>query len=231
MIHHLVEPNTDEWRALRLGIPCSSQFEKIITPKTMKPSAQAQAYMFKLLAEWITGEPVENEPDTPAMRRGREMESSAVLAYEMLTDRECSLGGFITTDDGMLGCSPDRLIGEDGDLEIKCPLIHTQVEYALKGIVAEEYKTQLQGRLMIHGRDWVDIFAYHPSLSLPPTRVYRDEAFITRMWAALEQFVHALLETRLTLEKEFGPFERIPREASAMDLFGALPEIVELRRT
>lgn len=208
MIYHAVEQNTDEWRKLRLGVVCASDFEKVITPKG-KLSIQAPALMYRLLAEWVTGEPVENAGyESPWMKRGHELEPAAVLAYEMLTDRETSPGGFITTDDGTLGCSPDRLVGEDGDAEIKCPLIHTQVQYALTGIVADEYKTQLQGRLMIHGRDWVEIFSYHPSLSLTPIRVHRDEPFITATWGALEQFMHTMLEKRLLLEKEFGPFER-----------------------
>ena len=130
MIFHAVNPRSQEWHALRLGIPTSSEFSKIITPKTMKLSSQAQGYLCRLLGEWLTGEQVENFA-SPWMDRGTELEDSAILAYEMLTDTETSPGGFVTTDDGLIGCSPDRLIGDDGDLEIKCPLIHTHIETLL----------------------------------------------------------------------------------------------------
>jgi hypothetical protein len=41
----------------RLGIPTASNFDKIITPKTMKPSASAEKYAWALIAEQHLGEP------------------------------------------------------------------------------------------------------------------------------------------------------------------------------
>jgi hypothetical protein len=207
MIYHEVEGRSEKWFALRLGIPTSSEFHKIITPKKLQLSSQAAGLMYRLLAEWITGAQVENF-ESEYMVRGTELEDKAVLAYEMLTDTETSLGGFITTDDGMLGCSPDRLIGTEGDLEIKCPLIQTQVGYALTGEVGEDYMTQLQGRLFIHGRQWVDIFSYHPRLSIPPLRIVRNEKFIAALQPVLEAFVATILDARKFLDERFGPFVR-----------------------
>ena len=214
MIYHAVEQNTPEWIALRLGIPCSSEFSKIITPKTRKLSAQAPGLMYRLIAEWMTGKPVENAGiQTEWMDRGQLLEDAAVAAYENLMEVETTPGGFCTTDDGMVGCSPDRLIGEDGDCEIKCPLIHTMVGYALTGDLGEDYMTQLQGRMMITGRKYVDIFAFHPRLILPPLRVPRNEEFITELRTALDVFVKLMLEKRLELERKYGPFMRPEPEA------------------
>lgn len=207
MIYHACEPRSQEWHALRLGIPTSSEFHKIITPKTMKLSSQAPAYMYRLIAEWVTGEQVENFA-SQWMDRGTELEDSAKLAYEALTDTETSPGGFITTDDGLLGCSPDRLIGEEGDLELKCPLIQTQVGYALGSGVDEEYMAQLQGRMMITGRQWVDIFSYHPRLVIPVIRVKRDEKYIGILRPVMQTFVDLLIAKRLELEQKYGPFLR-----------------------
>jgi hypothetical protein len=194
---------------LRLGRVCSSEFSKIITPKTRKLSSQAPGLMFRLIAEWMTGEPVENAfQQTEWMERGQELEDRAVMAYENLAEIETSPGGFCTTDDGMIGCSPDRLIGDDGDLEIKAPLIHTQVAYALTGDLGEEYMTQLQGRMMITGRKYVDIFSFHPRLIIPALRVARNEEFIGELRLALDAFVKLMLEKRLELEQRFGPFTR-----------------------
>ena len=204
------EPQSSEWFACRLGRLGSSEFHKVITPKTLKISSQAPGVMYRLLAEWMTGQPVENFT-SEWMERGIELEDAAVRAYEALTDNETSRGGHFTTDDDLLGCSPDRLIGDDGDLELKCPLIQTQVKYALEGL-DEEYKLQLQGRMMIHGRDWVDIFSFHPRLSVPPLRVFRDDKTIAIMRPVLKMFTDLMVEKRLELERRFGPFVRAAPE-------------------
>lgn len=209
MIFHDVEQNTAAWHQLRLGIPCSSDFSKIVTPKKREISKSAMPFMFRLLAEWMTGEPVENaEYQTEWMERGQELEDQAVRAYEGLMEVETTRGGFCTDDAGLIGCSPDRLIGEAGDLEIKAPLIHTQIGYALTGDLGEEYMTQLQGRLMITGRKYVDIFSFHPKLIIPAIRVPRDEEFISDLKRALDVFVKIMLEKRTELEQRFGPFVR-----------------------
>ena len=209
MIWHDVEQNTAAWHQMRLGIPCSSEFGKIVTPKKRDLSKSAPLFMYRLLAEWMTGEPVENaDYQTEWMERGQELEDQAVRAYEGLMEIETSRGGFCTTDDGLIGCSPDRLIGDDGDLEIKSPLIHTQIGYALTGSVDEDYMTQLQGRMMIHGRKYVDIFSFHPKLIIPAIRVPRDEEFISDLRRALDVFVKIMLEKRIELEQRFGPFIR-----------------------
>lgn len=217
MIFRAVNPRSPEWFAYRIGIPTASEFHKIVTPKTMKLSSQSMPYMYRLLAEWLTGEQVENA-STEWMDRGVELEDRAMLAYEMLADTETQPGGFCTTDDGMIGCSPDRLVGDDGDLELKCPLIHTQVGYALGAGVDEDYMAQLQGRMMITGRQWVDIFSYHPRLSLPPIRVKRDEKYIAILQPVLASFVECMLQKRLELEQRFGPFVRpVPERDHSQD--------------
>lgn len=212
-----VEQNTEEWHRLRLGIPCSSEFHRILTPKKLEISKQAAPYMYRLLYEWIAGEPCENAFASQWMDRGHELEDQAFRAYEMFAGIETERGGFVTTDDGMIGCSPDRLVGKPGDLELKCPLGPTQVEYALTGIVADEYMTQLQGRLMIHGREWVDIFPYHPKLALPPTRVTRDEEYIKTLSGVMARFVETMLARREDLEKRFGPFTRPERDPEQVE--------------
>jgi hypothetical protein len=52
---HNVDQGSPEWHALRCGVPTASEFSKILTPKTMKLSEQAPAYMYRLLGEWMLG--------------------------------------------------------------------------------------------------------------------------------------------------------------------------------
>ena len=207
MIWHDVEGGTPEWARLRLGIPCSSDFDKLLTPKTLKLSKQSDTFMYRLLAEWVTGVPCEDQK-TEWMVRGTELEATARKAYELLTETKVTNGGFFTTDDGLIGCSPDGLIGENGDLELKCPLIQTQLRYALTGEIDSDYMAQIQGRLMIHEREWVDIFSYHPLMMIPPVRVVRDDKFIDALRSALGQFIEQMLKCREWLEQNYGPFTR-----------------------
>jgi hypothetical protein len=71
-----------------------------------------------------------------------------------------------------MGCSPDRLVGDDGLLEIKAPLPHTQVEYWISDELNERFRPQLQGQLYISQRRWVDIVCWH---DVPPKLVRRIE--------------------------------------------------------
>lgn len=207
-----VDPRSDEWRHLRLGIPTASQFHRILTPKTRKLSSQSEKYMCELLSEWITGEEIhvtegESEYRSMYMQRGQDIEDKIWKAYEAFAEVETSRGGFFTTDDGMIGCSPDRLIGTNGDLEAKAPKINTQVRYALSG-PDEDYICQLQGRLYIHEREFVEIFPWHERLFIPPVRVYRDEKFIADLKSTLAAFVDTMLNCRVKLEQRYGPFTR-----------------------
>lgn len=207
MIYHAVIQRSPEWHRLRLGLVTASEFSRILTPKTRQISSQANDLMYRYLAEQITGEQVENA-ETEWMVRGVELEDAAIRAYEMLTDTETQPGGFITDDAVTMGCSPDRLVGDAGGLEIKCRLIHVQIKHALNGLAAEEAKVQVQGCLLISEREWWDVFSYHPRLLIPPLRMYRDEPFIAELRTVLKSFNEIMAAKRLELEQRFGPFVR-----------------------
>lgn len=224
-----VSPLSPEWRQLRLGLVTASNFHKIITPKTMKLSSQAQMYMNQLLGEWLTGEEVETY-QSDWMARGQEVEDQIWKSYEAYTEVETSRGGFFIDDAGLIGCSPDRLVGMNGDLEAKAPMIQTQISYALDGL-SDDYKCQVQGRMMIHEREWVDLFAWHPQLFIPPIRIFRDDKFIAVLRTVLGAFVDQMLEKRLVLEREFGPFvRREPDEPPADDLVADVEYVLARRK-
>jgi hypothetical protein len=126
-IFHDVAQYSEAYDRLKLGIPTSSNFHKIITPQG-KPSKQWREYACVLIAERIPQRKIEFY-NSPAMERGLIVEADAVDWYEFDQDVTVQRVGFITDDDHTVGCSPDRLVGEDGLLEIKAPLPHTQVEY------------------------------------------------------------------------------------------------------
>ena len=185
-IFHDVAQYSQEHDRLRLGIPTSSNFHKIITPQG-KPSKQWREYACVLIAERLLHRKLEFY-NSPAMERGLIVEAEAADWYEFDQDVTVQRAGFITDDRHRMGCSPDRLVGDDGMLEIKAPLPHTQVEYWLSGEVGERFRPQLQGQLYVSQRCWVDILCWHDVLPKLVVRVEPDEKFITALDRELQIF-------------------------------------------
>ena len=177
------EQGSEEWLKARLGIPSASNFSKLITMKGTL-STQAKAYVDALVAETITGESTYVKV-TDAMQRGTELEPYARERYFYETGNSVEEVGFCLHDDYQAGASPDGLIGEDGGLEIKCPLGGTMVSYLRVGRLPSKYWQQVQGCLHITGRKWWDFMAYHPDMKPLIVRVERDEAFIAALDALL----------------------------------------------
>jgi hypothetical protein len=186
VIIHELEQGSPEWFAIRLGKPTASNFDKILTP-TGKESTQAEAYENKIVAEILTGKPVDDFEGNSWTERGNELEPSAAAFYAMLNDIDPIKVGFVTDDGMKYGCSPDRLIGDDGLLEIKCPAPHTHVKYMLDRNVDRKYYPQLQGQLFVTGRQWVDIISYHPEMKPVVIRVERDNTFIKDLSSLLDK--------------------------------------------
>ncbi len=118
-VFHDVAQYSEEYDRLKIGIPTSSNFHKIITPQG-KPSKQWREYACVLIAERILQQRIEFY-NSPAMERGLIVEAEAADWYEFDQDVTVQRIGFITDDEHTMGCSPDRLVGDDGLLEIKAP--------------------------------------------------------------------------------------------------------------
>ena len=202
-----VDQGSPQWLAARLGIPTASQFHRIITPKTCKLSAAADEYMHELLAEYFTGESVQ-AADNQYMERGRAMEPEAVAWYEYQFDVETERVGFCLRDDRSCGASPDRLVGDDGLLEVKCPSLTTHIGYLLDQGGA--YRCQLQGQLYVTGRKWIDFCSYNPAVKPDVYHFERDEDFISLLDTAIKNFVLRLNDARTKLEAK-GCVRAIPK--------------------
>ena len=185
-IFHDVAQYSEEHDGLKLGVPTSSNFHKIITPQG-KPSKQWREYACVLIAERLLHRKLEFY-NSPAMERGLIVEAEAADWYEFDQDVSVQRVGFITDDEHTIGCSPDRLVGDKGLLEIKAPLPHTQVEYWLSGEVSERFRPQLQGQLYISQRCWVDILCWHDVLPKLVVRVEPDDQFIAALDRELQIF-------------------------------------------
>lgn len=198
MIKLTMEQRSPEWLAARVGIPTASGFDRIIT-KTGKPSTAAQGYIEELVAEYFCGGTFD-DVTSDWMQRGVDMEEAAVAFYELQRDVETEAVGFCMRDDGLVGCSPDRLVGEDGGLEIKCPSPKIHVHYLI-GSPAEAYRAQIQGCLYVTGRQWWDILSFHPNLPPALVRCERDEEYIKTLADLLDEFVEKLADSKLKIER------------------------------
>jgi putative phage-type endonuclease len=179
------EQRSPEWFQARLGVPSASAFGRVITPGG-KPSTQADGYLNKLVAEILTGKS-EYQEVNEAMQRGTDLEPEARQYYELIAGPVQEVG-FCIHDDGF-GCSPDGFVGEDGLLEIKCPLAHTHVEYLIDDAIPGIYIPQVQGQLLVTGRKWCDFLSYHPDMKPLLVRVERDEKFIATLHKLLVDLV------------------------------------------
>ena len=161
--------------------------------------------MFELVAERFMRRPTE-QFSTPWQIRGSFLESEAGRYYAFIRDCEPETVGFITNDAGTVGCSPDRLVGDDALLEIKCPAPHTQIGYLLNQGPSAKYKPQIQGQLWLCGkRDWCDLLSYHPELPVALVRVERDDKFIAILSDAVERFSDELALKFDALVSKVGP--------------------------
>lgn len=215
IVHREFEQCSEAWFQARLGLPTASEFKKIVTPGG-KLSTQCEGYLDELLAEWILGVPLENF-SSEWMLRGQELEPQARKAYEFLTDSKVEKIGFVTTDDGLVGASPDGFVGERRLLEIKSPSERVHVGYMRHREIDAEYRPQVQGQLWVCEREAQDVISYHPRLPVVVIPVERDEKYISFLSQALGQFCEKLLEARMQLEERYGPFTRQTREPAQVE--------------
>jgi hypothetical protein len=198
MIVHAVEQGSHEWLDLRHGRPTASAFHRILTPKSRKLSDQAVGYVEELLAERWLGHALD-WGGTNWTERGVLLEREAVPYYEILMDAEVERVGFVTLDDGTAGCSPDGLVGANGGLEIKCPSAAVHMKYLL-GRENPAHRTQVMGGLWICEREWWDVVSYNPAFPPVRIRVWRDEAYIKDLAAAVAAFTERLAEAADALD-------------------------------
>lgn len=213
---HQVEQGSLDWYRLRLGIPTSSNFDKIITPGG-KPSAQCWKYMYRLIAERLLKESMDDQlGGVRWMEHGKEEEPNAIAQFQLVNDVELVPAGFITTDDGRLGCSPDRLIfGYSEAVEIKCPAPWTQIGYLLDG-PGNDYRCQVQGQLLIGDFDVVHFYSYHRRMPALHIETRADPVFRAQLCSALDSFLDQL-DVNTERARSLGAYIVFPELGTPLD--------------
>ena len=152
---HNVTQGTEAWLACRAGIPTASELGSIVSPiGAIREGKGVKTYVAHKLAERWLGYPMQSFAGGYA-DQGKELEGEAIPWIESEFKIDIQRVGFISTDDGSFGCSPDGLHGDEG-YEIKCNQPPNHVKWLLAGVVPEEHILQCQGGLYATGaRRWM----------------------------------------------------------------------------
>lgn len=218
MIEHKAKQGSDEWRSLRLGRPTASCFHMIVTPAKAELSKQSRSYAYKLICERLLNAPMDSLDGIEHIERGKELEPWAAAQYEFVTDTPTRPAGFCTTDDGLIGATPDRfIVGKNAGLEIKAKKDWLHLGYLLDGPGAD-YRPQVQGQMLVCEFDFVDLYSAHPRMPAAQIRTKRDNDFIAKLRDALDQF-NAQMFADMERARSLGVFQAFTS--------GSTPEDVE----
>lgn len=177
----------------------AGEFDNLVTPE-MKPRTgeMPKTYLYRKAAEVFRGEPMVNLSPSVAgswqMEQGLFIEEEVLPWFELTHEKEVKRVGFCTTDDGLAGCTPDGLIGDDGGLEVKSPEPHTHVKYLCEGGIPKEYRAQVQFSLFVTGRPSWTFVSYRRRFPALVETVDRDEEIMANISNIVETF-HAQLKT------------------------------------
>lgn len=188
-----LQQGTEDWLRARAGsVGASSIADLMATTKSGWGASRANL-MARLIAERLTGEPVETYQND-AMRWGTATEPQARAMYAFMRDAEVAEIGLVRhpTIAGA-HASPDGLVGEDGLVEIKCPNTATHIETLLSQSIADKYVKQMQFQMACTGRAWCDFLSFDPrmpgDLQTFIHRVKRDDAMIAEIEDAVRGFI------------------------------------------
>ena len=229
MKFYQVEQGSAAWYNARLGLPTSSNFHRIVTPKG-ETSKQAVKYLYRLIAERLLNETQDDEIGfVKWVAHGKEQEPYAVKQFEFVNEVELLPGGFVTSNDGRIGASPDRIFKSHKEsLEIKSPAPYTQLQYLLEG-PDDAYIAQTQGHLLVGDEfEAVHFYSYNPRT--PPFHkvILRDHRYQSILAAALDQFCDTL-DAQTERARALGAFAVVRRAETPGDIAYQADEYVQLR--
>jgi putative phage-type endonuclease len=189
-----VQQQTADWLQMRVGRVTGSRVPDVMSRlKNGQPSARRKNYVIELVTERLTGMAVDHFVND-AMIHGTEQEPFACAAYEILTGNDTDrVGMAIHPNIDGFSASPDRAVGEEGLLEVKCPTTAVHIEYMLAGEVPAEYRDQCFAEMACWERQWVDFCSFDPrvppSMQLFVKRLERDDKRIAEIEFAVVELL------------------------------------------
>lgn len=163
MIVHKCEQGSEEWQQLRCGVVTMSHAKELLAGGKGKTR---QSYILDVVSERLSGKPIDSYSSLD-MQRGQFLEPYALKLIEEANGAPIDRVGFITTDDGRIGCSPDGLFGEMAGIEVKCPNPRQHIRN-IKSNGFDDYIAQVQGNMWITGRQLWYLVSFCPWVKQRP---------------------------------------------------------------
>ena len=199
VIHRDIEQGSEAWIEIRRGILTASEMKLIITPTLqVTNNNDVRTHLYELLAQRVTKH-VEPHYQSYDMERGTFEEEHARTKYAAYFAPVEEVG-FITNDKlgFIIGCSPDGLVGDDGQIEAKSRLQKLQmkvlIECAAVGTIPAENLIQVQSALFVSERKWLDYISYSGGMKMPVIRCYPDPAIHEAIGNACISFENKLAD-------------------------------------
>ena len=197
-----VEQRSPEWFKAREGRVTGSEVKNLLGARGLGKTGLT--YAITKASESLKVVYDFDSFDSYAMQRGRELEPVALNEYEIREMQSVTSVGFVIKGDD-LGVSPDGLVGEDGGIEIKCPLDTQHIKNMIENECPSEYFDQVQMCLYVTGRKWWDLVTYNPDfaegLDYKRFRVLPCENWINKFETRLKEWIELRDKIALGLAK------------------------------
>ena len=109
-------------------------------------------------------------------QRGNDLEGWAVAMYESIKKVETKEIGAITNSKYEQAlASPDRLVEDDGMIEVKCFEKKAFLKIKESRTIPRKVISQMEMQLMMSERKWNDFVLFHPEYKLIVIRIYPDK--------------------------------------------------------
>jgi hypothetical protein len=203
VIAYQVEQGTEEWLELRAGHFTCSIAKKLVTP-TGRVSSQYRGEIGRIIAEKMGWQEAEPFNPTEWMERGTDMEPEARRWFEVETGMDVDTEiGFIESEDGIFGFSPDGMVTLPDDLgyaplELKCPKPSTHIGWLLEGELPAEHRGQVHFGMAMTNAECGYFMSYCPGVEPLLVRVERDD-YTETMVAQMRLFADELSEALTTV--------------------------------
>lgn len=199
-----VKQGSEEWLHARAGIPTASELDSLISPTGKIRTGQTpHTYLCRKLAEAWNGGPLQSFSGG-VMEQGAILESEAVPWFELRTGLDVERVGFLLTDDGFFGASPDGMLPDGTGLEIKCPQPTNHIAWLLAGDVPDEHRLQCHGGMYVTGAERWTFVSYCRGFPALVCELRRDEVVIELIRDALDDFRVAFNDGWKRIEKANG---------------------------
>lgn len=186
-----MEQRSEEWFQARLGKVTASRVADVLAKIKSGESASRRNYKIQLVSERLTGEKQETYVNQ-AMQDGIDREQFARDRYVQQFG-EVEEVGFVKHPTLEAGASPDGMVGDDGIIEIKCPMGSTHTETLMTQDIPSKYIPQVQFQLLVTGRKWCDFVSYNPMfpehLQVFVKRIEADPVYQKELESEVKQFL------------------------------------------